>query len=33
MIRVRVGQARNINIAAANEERINFPYGCVVFEN
>ena len=33
MIRVRVGRARNTNIAAANEERINFPYGCVAFEN
>ena len=30
MIHVRVGQARNTNIAVANEERINFPYGCVV---
>ncbi len=30
MILARVDQARNTNIAAVSEERINFPYGCVV---
>ena len=29
---VRVGRVRNINIAAASEERVKFPYNCVVFE-
>ena len=32
MTSARVGVERNINIAAASEERVKFPYNCVVFE-